>query len=265
MEKEIVRHPYKFDTLPVGRINVNHLYQRGEVPSTIRNIINNFDYHLVNPIKVVYRDGNYFAFDGQNTAIALTMLFGAKYEAPVMLYNDILTAEEEALLFERLNDKTFRKATSVADEIKARLFRHETLATEIRKIAQASGLDLAFDATKGKSGVIPSASYRTLEALYTSAGEAVFSETMSIIGGAWKYDRFAFRPQILKGLAKFVEVYKGKYDKKALIDRLNNSSAETILNVWKISNEHGYKCIAREILAVYNKRTSVNRLADIIT
>ena len=50
---------------------------------------------------------------------------------------------------------------------------------------------------------------------------------------------------------------------KALIDRLNNVSAKDILNVWKISNEHGYKCIAREILAVYNKKTSVNRLPDL--
>lgn len=264
MEKEVVKHPYKFDTLPVGRINVNHLYQRGEVPSTIKNIISNFDYHLVNPIKVVYRDGNYFAFDGQNTAIALTMLFGAKYEAPIMPYYDILTAEEEAFLFERLNDKTFRKAVSVADEIKARLFRQETLATEIRKIAQASGLDLTFDATKGKSGVIPSSSYRTLEALYTSVGETIFTETLSILGGAWKYDKYAFRPQIIKGLAKFVEAYKGMYDKKALIDRLSNANARDVLNVWKLSTEHGYKCIAREILAIYNKRTSVNRLPDIL-
>lgn len=264
MEKEIVSHPYKFTTLPVGRINVNHLYQRGEVPSVIKNIIGNFDYHLVNPIKLVYRDGNYFAFDGQNTAIALTMLFGAKYEAPVMIYNDIPTAEEEALLFERLNDKAYRKATSVADDIKSRLFRSEALTTAIRNVAQRSGLDLSFDATKGKSGIIPSTAYKTLETLYNSCGETIFTETMSILGGAWKYDKYAFRPQIIKGLAKFVEVYYGKYDKKALVDRLNNANARDILNVWKLSTEHGYKCIAREVLAIYNKRTSVNRLPDLL-
>lgn len=263
MEKEVMRHPYKFDMIPVGRINVNHLYQRGEVPSVIKNIIGNFDYHLVNPIKCVYRDGNYFAFDGQNTAIALTMLFGAKYEAPVMIYNDIPTAEEEALLFEQLNDKIFRKAVSVADNIKSRLFRHEVLATDIRRIAQASGLDLSFDATKGKSGIIPASAYKTLEALYLSVGDSIFTETLSVLGGAWKYDKDAFRPQIIKGLAKFVEIYRDKYNKKALIDRLNRASAKDILNVWKISAEHGYKCIGREILAIYNKGTSVNRLPDL--
>ena len=175
----------------------------------------------------------------------------------------ILTPEEEAVLFERLNDKVFRKAVSVADNIKSRLFRHETLATDIRRIAQASGLDLSYDATKGKSGVIPASAYKTLEALYLSVGESIFTETVSVLGGAWKYDKDAFRPQIIKGLAKFVELYRDKYNKKALIDRLNRSNARDILNVWKISAEHGYKCIGREILAIYNKGTSVNRLPDL--
>lgn len=134
MEKEVVKHPYQFVKIPVGRINVNHLYQRGEVPSTIKEIIGNFDYHKVNPIKCVFRDGNYWTFDGQNTAIGLTMLFGAKYEAPVMLYNDVLSAEEEAKLFEEINQKKYRKAITVADDIKSRIFRGEDVATSIRNI-----------------------------------------------------------------------------------------------------------------------------------
>lgn len=252
MEKEVIRHPYSFTMIPVGRINVNHLYQRGEVPSVIKEIVGGFDYHKVNPIKCVFRDGNYWAFDGQNTAIGLTMLFGAKYEAPVMLYNDVLSAEEEAKLFEEINQKKYRKAITVADDIKSRIFRGEDVATSIRNIAMAAGLDLTFGENKGKSGLIPASSYKTLESLYFSLDEAIFKETLSVLGGAWKYDKYAFRPQMIKGLARFVELYRGRYNKKELIDRLNGKSAKEIFNVWQMSSEHGYKCIGREILAIYN-------------
>ena len=64
----ITKHPYNFQLVPVGQINVDHLYQRDKVSRTVKGIINNFDYHKVNPIKCVFRDGEYFTFDGQNTA-----------------------------------------------------------------------------------------------------------------------------------------------------------------------------------------------------
>ena len=262
MGNEVKSHPYKFTQIPVGRINVNHNYQRDEVPTVIKEIISNFDYHKVNPIKCAYRDGNYYAFDGQNTAIGLTMLFGGKYMAPAMIYNDLATVDDEAKLFEEINAKKYRKAITVADEWKSRLFREDAAPTAILKILRSNGLELAHEANKGKSGVIPASLFKTMESLYQSYGETIFTETMSIFAGAWKHDKDAYRKPIIMGLAKFVDAYRGEYIKRGLCERLNKRGAEKIYTAGLVSTERGYKKYAREILAVYNLGTSVNRLPN---
>lgn len=257
-----ISHPYKLISLPVGRINVNHSYQRDQVPATVKEIVNNFDYHKVNPIKCAYRDGNYFAFDGQNTAVGLTMLFGGKYMAPVMIYNDLASADDEAKLFEEINAKKYRKAITVADEWKSRIFREDEMPTAILKIVRASGLDLASENNKGKSGIIPASLFKTIENLYLSYGETVFAETMSVFGAAWRLDKDAYRKPVISGLAKFISAYHGEYIKKDLIDRLFRHGAKDIYKAGLLQSERGYKKYAREILAVYNKGTSVNRLPE---
>ena len=264
MAEKITEHQYNFVLLPVGRININHMYQRDAVQSLIKNIISNFDYHKVNPIKCVYRDGSYYAFDGQNTTLALTMLFGAKYKAPVMIYDDIGSPDEEAKLFEEINQKSYRKATTIADEIKSKLFREEPVATAIRKIARSVGTDIACGETKGKSGYIPASLFKTLEYIYENEGSPILTEVLSIICGAWKFDKYAYKPQIIKGLVVFVKAYPDMYNKHSLIDRLNavDGGARSVYMTWQLSIDKSVKIIAREILAIYNKRTSVNRLPD---
>lgn len=262
MNENVITHPYKMVMLPVGRVQVNHNYQRDEVPPIVKEIVGSFDYHKVNPIKCAYRDGNYYAFDGQNTTVALNMLFGAEYRAPVMLYTDLLCAEDEAKLFEEINAKHYRKAITVADEWKSRIFRDDPVPNAILRITRANGLDLANDTNKGKAGIVPASMFKTLESLYLSYGEAIFAETMSIFGGAWRYNRDAYRKPIICGLAKFVEAYRGEYKKSDLVKRLFNKGAKDIYNAGVLQSERGYKKYAREILAVYNHGTSVNRLPE---
>lgn len=261
-KKEVTKHPYRFALIPVGRIQVNNGYQRGEVQSTIREIVNNFDYHKVNAIHCAYRNGNYYAFDGQNTAIALMVLFGNNYLAPVMYYTDILSAEEEAKLFEQINSKQYRKAATVADEWKSRIFRQDAVPSSVLKIVRESGLDLASENNKGKSGVVPASLFKTLESLYLSYGETIFTDAMSVFGAAWRLDKNAYRKPIVSGLFKFVSTYHGEYIKTDLINRLFKKGAGDIYKAGLLQTERGYKKYAREILSVYNYGTSVNRLPD---
>lgn len=262
MEKEVARHPYRMMLIPVGRIQVNPGYQRGEVQQTIREIVNNFDYHKVNPIKCTFRDGNNYAFDGQNTAIGLSIKFGYNYLAPVMVYTDLASAEDEAKLFEEINSKKYRKAATVADEWKSRIFREDAVPTAVLKIVRACGLDLANDTNRGKSGVIPASLFKTLESLYLAYGETIFTDTMSVLGAAWRHDKNAFRKPVVNGLCKFIAAYHGEYRKADLIDRLFRKGAGDIYKAGLLQTERGYKKYAREILAVYNYGTSVNRLPD---
>ena len=262
MEKEVAKHNYRFMLLPVGRIQVNPGYQRGEQKQTISEIVGHFDYHKVNPIKCAVRNDNYYSFDGQNTAIGLTILYGSKYLAPVMVYTDLASAEDEAKLFEEINSKKFRKAATVADEWKSRIFRKDDVPSAVLRIVREGGLDLANDTNKGKSGVIPASLFKTLENLYLTYGEAIFTDAMSVLGAAWRHDKNAFRKPVVSGLCRFCYTYHGEYRKADLIDRLFRKGANDIYKAGLLQTERGYKKYAREILAVYNYGTSVNRLPD---
>lgn len=260
MEKEVASHPYNFQLIPVGRIGVNHSYQREEVSKTVREIYEHFDYHKVNPIKCTYRDGNYYAFDGQNTAIGLMLLFGGQYKAPVLIYNDLPSAEAEAKLFEEINSGKYRKAITVADMWKSQIFRKEEVPTNIRAIIAANGLDLANGQNNTNVGTIPSALFKCLESIYKQYGPAIFEETVSIFSGAWRMSRDAYKAPLIKGLALFVSTYYGEYAKRDLINRLFKVDAAEIVDSCKKLAEPGYKKYARAIMSCYNYKTSANRL-----
>lgn len=257
---EIKTHPYNFQLVPVGQINVDHLYQRDKVSRTVKGIINNFDYHKVNPIKCVFRDGEYFTFDGQNTAVGLCMKFGAKYLAPVLLYDDIPSWVDEAKLFEEINSKSFRKAVTVVEGWISRVNRGEETATGIKNIVNSHGLSIPGKVNKKGNGVIKALT--ALENAYNFLGDKLFDEEMDILSSAWGGNPDSLTAPILMGLARFVKTYYGDYNKKNLTNRLHNVDPKSIIIAGKSSMEGGNSKYAREILAVYNKYTTSNRLPN---
>ena len=56
MKVGTVSHPYDMRLIPAKLLTVNKCYQRPEQKKEIRSIISEFDYHLVNAVKVVKRD-----------------------------------------------------------------------------------------------------------------------------------------------------------------------------------------------------------------
>lgn len=250
---EVKTHPYNFQLIPVGQISVDHLYQRQKESRTVKNMINEFDYHKVSPIRCVFRDNSYFAFDGQNTATGLLMKFGAKYLAPVLLYDDLPSWVDEAKLFEEINNPKYRKPVSAAQQWHSRVNRGEEVATSIKNIANRNGLTIPSAANKKGNGVIKALA--ALENAYYFLGEKLFDEEMSILYSAWGGNSDSLTAPILMGLARFVKVYYGEYNKKNLINRLHNVDPRNIIIAGKSSMEGGNSKYAREILAVYNKYT----------
>lgn len=257
---DIIKHPYNFQLVPVGQICVDELYQRDRHNDIIKEIVNNFDYHLVNCIKCVFRDGTYFAFDGQHTALGLIMKFGEKYPAPVLIYDDIGSWTDEAKLFESINSKKFRKVVSVAEQWKSRVNRGEEHATDMKTILNQHGLFIPSKMKRGGNGVVTALT--ALESTYNELGAKLFEESIDIIASAWGGDKDSLSAPILRGMAKFVKTYYGEYNKASLIRRLHNFGAQKIIFAGKASNETGVNKYAREILAVYNKQTTTGRLTD---
>lgn len=244
-------HKYEFKKIKAKEINVNRLYQRPEKTPLIRKIITEFDYHLVNPVKVVCHEGEYYAWDGQQTTVALRTKFGDNYLVPCMIYYDVPSWVDEAKLFEKANEKRFRKAVSDAERWTSRINRGDEVATNIQKIVERNGLRIAGDGKTGGNKII--CAIAALDDIYAKHGEIVFAETISNLAMAWDGDTVSMQAPMLRGMALFVSKYKGEYDRKKLVTRLRKYPAATVMASAKMRIDAKTAKYAEEILAVYNK------------
>lgn len=256
----VASHPYEFKLIPARQIKVNRLYQRNLRPEVIKHIINNFDYHSVNPVKVVMMHGEWYAFDGQNTAAGLFSLFGNDYLVPCMVYYDLPNWDEQAKAFENTNNPHGRKAVSEKETWHSRLFRNEPVATDIKAICEKNGLKLAVE--KGKSGNGWVRPLGAVERSYNTLGHAGFDRVCYILQNAWGGAKSSLVAPIINGLTQFELNYHGEYDQAALIKRLKRTPPENILMACKSSVASNRIKYAREILNIYNQHTSVGRLPD---
>ena len=252
---------WTFMLIPAKDIEVNRLYQRDTHNAAINKIIRTFDYHLVNPVKVVFREGKYYAFDGQHTLLALRALYGDNSRVPCFIYDDIPTWCDEAALFETCNTTARGKKVTTAEVWKSRLNRGEPIATEIARICKTEGTPIRLYGGDNK-GIRALAA---LEVIYNNLGDKLFAETIHILKNAWNCEQYSFDSQMLKGMAKFVDIYHSKYDRSALIKKLAKTAPVNILRAGKASVDSGSAKYAREILNVYNSgRQAENRLPDVL-
>ena len=259
MEK-IVSHPYKFQLIPAAQINVNRLYQRDINRSVVKNIVNNFDYRQVNPVKVVWNHNEWYAWDGQHTATALRALFGDDYLVPCMVYEDVQGWFEEAKLFEEGNKKSSHKPLTTITEWKSRLFRGEETAVKIKKVCENYGLRIPI--TTGNSGSGWVVALNAMEKIYNNLAEPQFDQTIYILTAAWGGKKESLSSAMLNGMALFVKTYYGEYNRANLIKRLKATDPTLIIRAGRASSAQGHTKYAREILNVYNKGTTTGRLAD---
>jgi hypothetical protein len=255
---KIKQHPYEFKLIPARDIAVNRLYQRDIHKDVINRIVKNFDYHKVNPVKVSFRDGVYYAFDGQHTAIGLYTKFGQDYLVPCLVYYDVCAWTDEGALFEGTNDKKLHKSVSEVELWKSRLARGEEKATKIMRICEKYALKIPVDKRSSGDGWIRC--LNALEGIYNDGGDQIFNEVMLIISSSWHGKKDSLVAPILRGMTMFVKTYYGEYNRDDLIKRLSKRQASEIVSAGKASVAAGNAKYAREILETYNRFTRANRL-----
>lgn len=248
---ETVKHPYEFKLIKAREINVDPTYQRDEKTKMVKEIMHNFDYHLVNPVKVVLReDHQYYAFDGQQTTIGLRTKFGNNYLVPCLIYYDVLTWADEAALYEGTNVPNAKVPVNTKELWKSKLARGDETATKIQRISERYRLVVRSSTSGNVKGQFKA--LKTLDKLFNSLGEDLFEEMISIIAAAWNGDPDSLSSPMLNGIAIFIKTFDGEYDRGRLIQKLSKKSPLVIIQAGKASNASGNNKYAREILAIYN-------------
>lgn len=237
---------------------VDQLYQRDVDKARVAQMNKQYRAELVNAIKVSYRDGKFWIFDGQHTA-ELLKLRNRGRDLPVeckVFYG--LTWLDECELF--LLQNGVSRSVSMSDRFKARFNRGDKDVVAMVNIAEKLGIRVDFTKSKGDNRIC---ALTTLNRVYNSLGDDDYAEMLSIIKDAWGGDAVSYSAEILKGMFIFYSTYKGQYNKKRLLTQLGRVSPSVIIREGKASTAPGFSKYARQILNAYNYQTK-NKLPDVL-
>lgn len=231
-------------------------YQRELEDPRVKKILKNFNPYLPNIIKVSFRDGKYWVFDGQHTVAALKAHNGGKDLMAECKVFFGLTYNDESELFCLQNG--ISRSVLTADKLKAAYLREDPAARKLVNTAQSAGWTVDF-ITSPAQGRLHSLASVCWAFKYLEPNQ--FYEMLSVIKCAWMGASESVSAEMLRGMSIFVKTYYGLYDRRRLIACLQKISPLAIVRDGKAMAFGGNAKYARVILNAYNKKAH-NRLPD---
>jgi len=208
-----------FETIEIKRLVVEKYYQRKLSIAKVKKIVRQFNPHAVRVIRVSYRDGKLYVFDGQHTLMACSIV-GLKYVRCEIHRG--LTYEEEAELFAMQDENVIR--VSQIDKHKALIQAKNEIHLEIEKIISKYGFSI------GKHGGTRTnmiASVKTLEKVFKKVSLQSFENTLYVLRNAWDGSTASLNNQIIKGISEFLE-NNPEADINVLIKKLQKISPQKL-------------------------------------
>lgn len=241
---------------------VDQSYQRPLDTARVKKIVSNYNPNLVNLIKVSFRDGKYWIFDGQHTWKALILRNGNN-DLPVeckVFYG--LTREDEARLF--AEQFGLSKPVKTAQRFLSLYVAGDVDVVSFKGCVEETGLKCVFRKANGDGYLI---CYKNAFDIFMKYGESHLKEVLRIAVEAWNGRQESLRREIISGIDIFVRTYKSndKYSRDQFVKKLSGVSPLEIIRDGKVSRVGGNKRFARQMLFHYNfNKSQKNRLDDIL-
>lgn len=251
---------FEYGAISAKELVSSQPYQRNVNKRHIKNIMDDFDPFQVNPIKVAYRDGRYYVFDGQHTLSTLICLFGMDVLVPVMIFKKI-TYEMEAGLFAE-QDKHKKKVKS-EERLNANFEKKDPMVMKFKKICESYGFECDFIAST-KKGKISSYNY-LYKNVFIEKGEDRLIRTLRIATKAYGTESYATNSYTLKALTCFLDYYENSTNpplkESVLIKGLKTITPNAIRDKGKADNTRkGNERFAAQVAVAYNE--ACGRKAD---
>lgn len=247
--------------LPIEAIKVDARYQRKINRVRTKAIVDEFKWIRFGVLHVNKRDGFYWAMDGSHRLEAARRLGHRK--VPCLIYQ--VPYAEEAQLFYFFNVN--RGPVPGVDVFRDRLQWQEANAVEIAQVVNAHGFTLSLRDGKGSHGGNPYEinAVGALERIFKYGGSERLGVCLRILKAAHQGDPAYLAGQLIGGLARFVEVYDGKFREDRLIHQLSITPSQNMKNraAYYAGTGHPYRylCWAIMILERYNERLRSGRLS----
>lgn len=248
---------YEYKQVNTRDIFVDSLYQRELNNTKVNKIVREWNPYLVNAIKVSYRDGKLWVFDGQHTIAAIKAKRGGR-DCMVdckVFYG--LTRLDEMELFIAQNGAA--SAVKTREKFRALYNNGDPDIIDMVRSCEMVGIRVDFTAGKANNKIIAVAS---LFKTYKLLNYDEFTDMLMIIKEAWQGAAESFSAEILSGMTKFYIAYRGDFNRKRLVSRLAKQSPVAIIRDGKVTASGGTSRYARVILGIYNQNASSGRLEE---
>lgn len=258
--KERKNVTWEYKVMNTRQLSIDQLYQRKLDPKKINRIVKNYDPCLVNLVKVSFRDGRYWVFDGQNTVAAEKTVRGKGGDVTVMckiFYG--LTRLDEMELFVAQNGES--SAVSINDKLRA-LYDVGGDPDVTGMVRGAESVGVRVDFTKGHAYNKVTA-LSTLLKSYMKLSRDQYIDMLSTIKMAWQGIPEGYSREILNAMTTIYLNYYGEFKSREMAKSLSKVSPIQIIREGKSYGASNTSvAYAKIILRVYNKNRTTFRLED---
>lgn len=243
-------------TLSTAQIKSNTEYQRDIDTKKVAKIVSNFDEHKLGVIKVSYRDGRYYVFDGQHRLAAVKLLNAGKDTMIKCEVHYGLTYADEARLFAEQYDGATK--VDVLCRYKALYESGDSKVIKLKQIVEDCGFKLDFKRMKGDNRFVCVAALNTM---YNKLGEEKMRKCLDLIKKTWNGESTSLDKEIIAGMTILYSLYGDDIQEKVFIRKLKG--VEPIVLKRKGKSDlltKGDTRYAKAIFMEYNANLRSNRL-----
>lgn len=193
---------YKF--LNNAILRVNPAIQRRLDPVRVGQIAANYSPLVANPIKVSYRDGQYYIFDGLHTRTAEVCVHKTD-DFPIFcrIFHG-LTEEDEARLFSLQTG--YSQPVSMIYRIRALKVAKDPEVLDFLDETEASGFSILLGNICSRNGFI-SAVCEAFKA-YRALGKKDYGRMLRMIHKTWTGENWSVSKYMISGMARFLQMYE---------------------------------------------------------
>lgn len=215
--------------MTVGLLEIDLKYQRSLDLAWTKEIVKNFDPHLVGIVYVSVRKGHYYVFDGQHTLKALEILYHDKnYPVLCRVYHG-LTEQDEARMFCEFNQR--KKRISSLDIMKARAISGDDSTMNFLRCTKEAGFIV--DPTKKFTCRYGINAVKKAQTCFLTLGAEKYSRMLKLIGETWNGEPWSVSQKMLAGMTVLFKFFD--LNSKNFVRRM---SSVTELEIERMSHNY---------------------------
>lgn len=208
------------ETIKIMDLNTKDLissqaYQRNIDQKRISYIVTNYDPHKFGIIKVSFRDGKYYVYDGQHRITAFKVLNNNQDGLVKCEVHYGLTYEDEAKYF--AEQYLGSKNVSIIYRWRALYEAKEEPVYSIVDSVRAIGIEVKFTKAKAANRII---AFKQLSDMWSQLGEEKTLKILTLLKKVWETDENAFDGNIILGMREFFSVYMNDIKEETFIRQM---------------------------------------------